>query len=74
MDNNNLTKITLLMHMKSISEKMMNRKSYLMMPLRKMSEEELGDIHPYLEHSFPSPIINSGIMNVHHNYPNNFID
>ena len=42
-----------------------------------LTEEEIEDlenVHPYLDHNFSSPTINSGLMTVHHNIPENFID
>ena len=35
----------------------------------KITEEELKNIHPDLNHSFPSPTMNSGLMTVHNNDP-----
>ena len=37
-------------------------------------EEELENIYTDLDHNFPSPTMNSGLMTVHHNDPDNFID
>ena len=39
-----------------------------------ITEEELKNIHPDLNHNFPSPTMNSGIMSIHHNDPENIID
>ena len=39
-----------------------------------ITEAELEDIHPDLDKNFPSPKMNSGLMNVHHTYPEKFID
>ena len=38
------------------------------------AELELENIHSYLDPTLPTPTMNSGIMNVHHNDPENFID
>ena len=40
----------------------------------KISEEELENIHPYFNHNFPTPTMNSVPMTVNHNDPENFID
>ena len=34
----------------------------------------IENIHPDLDHNFPSPKINSCLINVHHNDPGNLID
>ena len=39
-----------------------------------ITKEELENIHPYLDHNLPSSTKNSGLMTVHHNEPENFID
>ena len=38
-----------------------------------ITEEELKHIHPDIDHNFPSPTINSGIMLIHQNDPGNII-
>ena len=38
-----------------------------------ISKEQLEKNHPDLDHNFQSPTINSGIMTVHHDYPDTFI-
>ena len=35
--------------------------------------EELENTHPYRDHNFSSPTMNSGIMTVHYNEPDSFI-
>ena len=37
-------------------------------------EEEVENIHPDLDHNLTSPIMRSGLITFHQNYPNNFID
>ena len=44
------------------------------MEKNKFTEGELEKTQPDLDHNFPSPKTNSGIMNAHHNDPYNFID
>ena len=44
------------------------------MEKKKFTEGELEKTQPDLDHNFPSPKTNSGIMNAHHNDPYNFID
>ena len=39
-----------------------------------ITEEELEHIHPDLDNNFPSPKMNSGIMTIHQNNPENIID
>ena len=39
-----------------------------------ITEGELENIHPDLDHNFPSPKMNSGIMKVNQNDPENIID
>ena len=39
-----------------------------------ITEEELEHIHPDLDKNFPSPIMNSDIMTIHQNEPENIID
>ena len=39
-----------------------------------ITEEELKDIHPELDHNFPSPTMNSGVVSIHQNDPENIID
>ena len=39
-----------------------------------ITEEELEHIHPYLDNNLPCPIMNSGIMTIHQNDPENIID
>ena len=39
-----------------------------------ITEEKLEHINPDLNHNFPYPIMNSGIMSIHHNNPEKFID
>ena len=39
-----------------------------------ITEEELEHIHPDLDHNFPSPKMNSVIMTIHQNDPENIID
>ena len=39
-----------------------------------ITEEELEYIYPDLNHNFPSPTMNSGIMSIHHNDPENIIN
>ena len=39
-----------------------------------ITEEELKKIHPDLNHNFTSPKMNSGVMSINHNYPENIID
>ena len=34
-----------------------------------ITEEEIKNIHPDLNHNFPYPTMNSGIMSINHNYP-----
>ena len=39
-----------------------------------ITEEELEHIHPDLDHNFPSPTMNSGIISIQYNYPGKIID
>ena len=39
-----------------------------------INEEELGHIHPDIDNSFLSPTMNSGIMTIHQNDPEDIID
>ena len=39
-----------------------------------ITEEELEKIHPYLDHNFQSPTMNTGTITVHYNDPEKFID
>ena len=39
-----------------------------------ITEEELENIHPGLDHNFTSPTMNSGIMSIHHNDIEKIID
>ena len=39
-----------------------------------ITEEELEHIHPDLDHNFPSPTMNSGIMTINQNDPEKIID
>ena len=39
-----------------------------------ITEKELEKIHPDLDHNFPSPTMNSVLMNICNNYPENVID
>ena len=39
-----------------------------------ITEEELEKIHPYLDHNFKSPTMNTGTITVHYNDPEKFID
>ena len=39
-----------------------------------ITEEQLKHIHPDLNHNFPSPTMNSGIMSTFHNDPETIID
>ena len=41
---------------------------------KKIQEEELENIYPYLDYKFPSPTMNSGLMTVNQNYPEKIID
>ena len=40
----------------------------------KITEEKIDQIQPDIYHNSPSPTINSGLMDVYYNYPDNFID
>ena len=40
----------------------------------KITEEELKNVHTELNQNFPLPKMNSNLVIVHHNYPENFID
>ena len=50
----------------------LNKNNYLRE--KKITEEELENIHPDLNHNFPSTKINSGLMTAHHNDTEIFID
>ena len=39
-----------------------------------IAEEELENIHPDLDHNFPYPTMNSVIISIHHNDPENILD
>ena len=39
-----------------------------------ITEKELDHIHPDLNQNFPYTKMNSGLMTIHHNYTENFID
>ena len=39
-----------------------------------ITEEELEHIHPDIDNNLPSSKMNSGIMTIHHNDPENIID
>ena len=38
-----------------------------------ITEKELEHIHLYLNHNFPYPKMNSGLIEINQNYPENFI-
>ena len=52
----------------------MNMNNSLKTHMKKITEEELENIHPGLNHNFTSPTMNSGTKTVHHNDPEKIID
>ena len=60
--------------MKNITSNIPGKKSSMKKQTKKITEEELENIHPDLDHNFPSTTADSGLMTVFHNDLEKFID
>ena len=66
--------LTLLMHTKNTLDKCWRRRFFQICEWNTITEAELENIHSDIDHKFSSATISWGIITLHHNYSENFID